>query len=138
LKTLVTLILLGCAAMAHAQAKADNKMPVVLDCSTSQNDTIGPRLCTALRDKIATSPRYEAVSGNGGVHWGLHVVSVEDGELSSQAVTITGKGENAGEVYLTTLVYITGRNRASDQADAIFAALDSNVSDLLATYSGKK
>jgi hypothetical protein len=122
--------------MAHAQAKTDSKMPVVLDCSTGPNDTIGPRLCTALRDKIATSPRYEAVSASG-VHWGLHVVSMDDGDQSLQAVTITGKGD-AAEVYLTTLVFLTGRNRASDQADAIFAALDSNVSDLLTTYNGKK
>jgi hypothetical protein len=115
------------AVSAHAQ-----KRQVVLVCTSDNEDPVGMRLCTELRDDLARSPRYHEASSNttAAPHWTIYVASipVNDSKTSSaQAVTIT-VGSTV-DYYLSNYVLVTGRDRVASQAEFILAALDKQINE---------
>lgn len=125
----------------HA-AKQAEKLPLHVNC-TAANDGIGGRFCTALRDSITRSPRFEdALSGT---RFLVHVVTldiadgeqVRKGEASVQAVTLTMDTKD-GEVYMDTMVYQTGSSRVREQADRVLSNIDGDVMSLIDAYENTK
>ena len=119
----IPMLALVLAASAHAQK---DKWAVVVNCTNEDNDIVGMRLCTAVRDEIARSPRYYEASSES-YALTLHIVTASyDDEFrttSVQAVAITMDGPK-GEYYLTNSVLITGANRVKFSAQEIVASLD--------------
>lgn len=110
---------------------ADQKIPVTIDCTVRPEDFVGQRVCSALRDALASSPRYSDGAGTE-KHWKLYVISVPDDVVqgtvmsSAQAVSLTFE-TNADELYIQTWAYITGSSITKMRADAIFAAVDDEI-----------
>jgi hypothetical protein len=121
---LATLVL-GLAAHCNAE-----KPQVYIACSVPSDDTIGKRLCTALRDAIAKSPRYrEADNLDMELHWTLHLASVKLSDLSAQSIAIT-YGSGTLLDYKANIVTVTGRDRVDQQAQTLIADLDDLVTNV--------
>jgi hypothetical protein len=59
-KTLAALLLVSCLPLL-AQTR---RTPIEIQCHPAQDDSVGQQLCSALRDIVATSPRYEELPHN--------------------------------------------------------------------------
>jgi hypothetical protein len=121
------IILLALGIVFAPSAKAQ-KSPVYVSCSIAPNDFVGPRLCSALRDAIARSPRYREV-GFTAPHYGIFLVSnvILDGTLglAAQSITLTS-GSQEFETFLNNYVLVTPRLTEKEQAETILALLDQN------------
>ena len=130
--TVRTGIILIAFLVGAAFASAE-KMGVALNCQTEDGDGTGMRLCTALRDQIAASPRYETWASKKQVHWGLGIISTTTDNtkmLSAQAVVVLVVMADDLEVYLNHYVLITGRGGVNHQAETIMAILDREIDKL--------
>jgi hypothetical protein len=103
-------------------------------CTTADGDSIGSRLCTALRDQIASSPRYTDLTTEKS-YWTLHLVSIADDvttegteNTSAEAVTltITAVGDTY-ELYVRSWIFVTGAHKAKEQAETILANTDGEI-----------
>lgn len=85
---LVTLLLICCLPLV-AQTR---KTPIEIQCTPAPDDSVGPQLCSALRDIVATSPRYEEVPHNptGYIIKVLTVSCVEDHYTAFSTVLLHG------------------------------------------------
>jgi len=135
-KTLLALTFALGTVAAHAADK--DRIPVAFDCTHANDDFVGIRLCTALRDRIAKSPRYYEVSENDATHFGIHLVSLSVSEaLSAQAVSVTVTAKTL-HFYLDTQAYTTGSDKVATQADAILAAMDDDVTEFTKAWNDDK
>jgi hypothetical protein len=125
MKKSITIFVLG-LSLSGASAQT-TKQAISIDC-TNDDDWIGKRLCTELRDEIASSPRYRETEQRADeFHWNLHIVSMRDGAAASaQAVTLT-MGRKTDESFIQSWVQVTGSERVKSQAETIFAAIDGVV-----------
>jgi hypothetical protein len=113
-----------------------NKLPIQVTCTNDNNDFVGARFCSALRDDIARSPRYEETST--GIRWRLHIVTVPDATdpkvSSSQAITMT-MATNDGDLFLQQWAMQSGADVVKDQAQTLLSAVDGQIQELLDAYS---
>ncbi len=129
MKLLGVLLLFCGLAPALGQAK---KIGIVVDCNCT--DPVGTLYATALRDQIATSPRYELAykaeekdASGKTVHYHFHlkVVTLDptnsDDGLSTviSAVLLVGN-----DTYLTQQVQSCGRSRVKECASGTLAFID--------------
>ncbi len=117
-------LLLAVAASAHAA-----KTQVEVVCKQADGDSIGMQLCSALRDVIAASPRYEYVENVKTWHWFVSIVSTTDdgNNLSSAQSVVFATGTSGVQFFIDHLVLVTGQTRINYQAHSILAALDEDV-----------
>ena len=102
-------------------------IPIYLDCKAGGADRIGLRICTALTDDIALSPRYVESNLSPGV-FVLHVGTMEVPEhpISAQSIVLTfAVGD--GEYFVDLTQAITGSGEVKDAADKIMAAVDDDI-----------
>jgi hypothetical protein len=128
IRTTLALFLLALGSVAlHAKP---SKMPIAVNCTVDTDDYIGHRLCSALRDHVASSPRYyEPEADPKAFFWVLNMVSVATEGSTSQAVELTIHTPSGTYVSAALWVYITGNEKVQSQADAIFAAVDDKIED---------
>jgi hypothetical protein len=115
-------LLLAISASAHAA-----KTIVSLECRSENNDLVGSRLCTALRDEIARSPRYREATPleiyDGIPLYGMHVSNLRiDAGLSVQSIALDKRG-----MYIGQAAFSTPEWSVKEQAAAIFAACDEDM-----------
>jgi hypothetical protein len=124
---------LGLSLVATAQAE---KIPVLLNCNTGDNDFVGKQLCTELRDDIARSPRYQFKTTDKGFHFTLYLASLPVDNTqrnSAQSVVITGDTGNDVDLYLIHYILLTGLDHVSAQARSIMASLDAEEGRILSS-----
>ena len=127
----VSFLLLGLLLSLAGSASAQ-KSAVAIQCVAEDGDTIGVRFCSALRDAVAVSPRFQNVSiGAKELHLAIRIVTTACwGDLkdscSAQSVTFTWFDRAGDEYYLSSSVLLTGKNHIKDQAEAVLASLDYN------------
>jgi hypothetical protein len=74
-------------AAAALSARAE-KFPVYVACASSPSDSIGPRVCTALLDTIARSPRHRLAADPESL-WTISVASAyAPGDWSALSVVL--------------------------------------------------
>jgi hypothetical protein len=141
MKTIATLATVALTALAHAEPKT-TKMPVMASCSTQAGDNVGERVCTALRDRIAASPRYYLVDTSKGfakdaLVYRLALITLSD---DNQPVATTDSASVLGTtmllttgdpdtpyIYMNSTVNICGSNKVAWCADSIFSSFDAEV-----------
>jgi hypothetical protein len=137
-------LLASILSLASAGAEKIPKLPVSIHCLAADDDWIGERLCTALRDGIASSPRYRETDETG---WVLLITSRgitrHDADASAQAVVLL----QPSGMYLISYVLVTGADAVEQQAKQIIAAFDQDVQGAMSdfkknarpnSYSGKE
>jgi hypothetical protein len=112
------------------------KIPVFFQCTC--DDLVGSRIATALRDLIATSPRYSKsdseFAGKGAnlfPIWSVRMVtrdSEENGTRSIMAVAVT-----RGLFFQTLSVQSCGSLRVKECAEGILADLDRQITEFTST-----
>lgn len=123
-------------AFAQAPVQAPvRKIPVFFQCTC--DDPVGSRLATAIRDLIATSPRYfksgsELIQQGGSVFpvWSIRVVTRDTDENATRsmiAVAVT-----RGLFFETLSVQSCGSLRVKECAEGILADLDRQITDFTA------
>lgn len=128
----VTALVLICLAAIAAQAKAQTptkKVGVQVYCKNSANDLVGPQICTALRDRIASSPRYFPDS-EGGPRFALHVVTTGSANDTAAAVAITVEGGKVGPTLVDLWSVSIGADRVANAVDTMFASFDADVLEI--------
>ena len=118
-------------ARVFAQAPV-KKIPVFFQCTC--DDPVGSRIATAVRDLIATSPRYfksgSEFAGQGAnvfPIWSIRMVTRDTGENASQsmiAVAVT-----RGLFFETLSVQSCGSLRVKECAGGILADLDRQITE---------
>lgn len=142
MKIVTALLLFFALAIPNLHAKpADDKWPVLVSCTIETDDYVGQRLCSALRDDIARSPRYyEVTSDEATYYWVLHIVSMttEGSSSSSQAVVLTIHMDDGTQLFLNVWTYLTGKDRVREQAETILASADTQAQGLKAAIARRK
>ncbi len=122
----------GLAALAltvPAIAYAQPRTFVEMNC-TNDNDTVGARTCTALRDVLARSPRYGlVVTGT----WVINIVSVDaladiPGEPSQTLSAISMSVSHNG-YFVSSVAEACGAKQTADCAQILYASFDKYVSE---------
>lgn len=123
------LILIAALGLAvPASSEQSKKKSVEVNCSTGNDDMTGAALCSALRDAVAASPRFELWDGTHSQPLlRIHVISMATQfGISVQSVTTTFDGDST---YLGHAVYIEGSNAVKTQAGSILAGSDQQLED---------
>jgi hypothetical protein len=122
MKSVVLTALLLATVPAGAQ---EAKMRVAVQCKVGVDDSIGARVCTAVRDGLASSPRYALVGMNAYPEMVIHITTLRESDiLSAQAVAYTFVIPPKTEDFLTLGAAQTGRDMINTTASNIIAALD--------------
>jgi hypothetical protein len=136
LTTVILSALVFTASLCHAQP---NKQPIEVTCTNEADDFVGGRFCSALRDDIARSPRYESAST--GTRWRLHVVTLSDAlakdSSSIQAVALTMQTDD-GDLFVQQWAFQSGSNVVKDQAQSLLSAADGQIQELIDAYRSSK
>jgi hypothetical protein len=108
--------------VAYAQ-----KTPVNIACQPHEGDAVGTHLCTALRNKLSQSPRYEAGSA-AGVYRILVTseITPEAPHDSVGAVAFVYKTPSCSHL-IGLEVMITGADRVEEQATHLLAKFDEAI-----------
>jgi len=118
MKKLLSVFLLSLTASAQG-----TKTPIQLDCSVQSGDTVGAQFCTAVRDVVATSPRYREVDRNRkGYKLSLATVAIEANIETAVSIALTWDG-----VLLTNTVKICGTNIVQKCALESVSGFDDDV-----------
>lgn len=130
LKPLIFLLLCSTAVFGQSVVKTGVKFTCTCE------DNLGARYATAVRDLIASSPRYELASefsGKNGttpfVNWGIRVVSVDPSAGNNGNDTVLSVVITLGQYYLTHSVQYCTSARVKDCAANAIALLDGQVSN---------
>lgn len=131
------LLFLCFSSCAFGQSKPEvmpHKIKVHLNCTCE--DVVGSKYATALRDLIATSPRYIAadnfVDGTGTTavwNYGLRIVTLDPSNGKTGVSTVIAVTITWGPIFLDSLVQTCGDEVAKSCASSTFASLDKDVSN---------
>jgi hypothetical protein len=112
-------------------AGAITLLKVSVTCST--DDSVGSRLCFAVKEKIRASRGFELVDDqtNGGTCV-IHIVSVDTGDNGNASAvatvyTVITSRPYPIEAYLTTVVHLIGTKRVEDIAEDVVADLEQDT-----------
>lgn len=102
-------------------------LKVFVQCST--DDSIGSRLCFAIKEKIRASRGFELIEDSTVGACGIHLVSVDAGDNGadsavSETYTVVSPKVAPFEVLLTSSVRIVGSERVDHVAEATMAELE--------------
>jgi hypothetical protein len=108
------------------------KERVQVICLNSDGDTVGSRVCTALRDRIASSPRYTLTNSDKDSTWGVHIasVSVEDGVTSSLSYTLTLFTNPLEEMFIASGAQFCGSTKIDSCAAALMSEMDGRIVEI--------
>lgn len=85
---LIALIAFLLSSAAFAQT---GKTPIEIGCQNKTGDTVGSELCTAIRDTVATSPRYQEVDRSPkGFQLKVITVAVSENVNTAVGMVLTG------------------------------------------------
>lgn len=113
------------AALAATTALAQSKTPLAVRCSS--HDTVGEKICSAIRDRIAESPRYYLVGDSRG--WTLNVITLDPWErsfLGGNATAVSASLVHDGR-YAGSVLHYCGGRKANDCALSILTETDNVV-----------
>jgi hypothetical protein len=122
-KIIACLVLLFSACTGSSlNAQTSTRMRVVLDCTCQQG--LGESFATALRDELATSPRYVEIPDNekNRGFWHIRVVTTKDPDSISVAYAFT-----IDDTFFTMGVSVCGKQRMSDCVQGVFTHFDAIV-----------
>ena len=109
------------------------KIPVFFQCTC--DDPVGSRIATAVRDLIATSPRYfksgsefNRQGANVFPIWSIRVVTRDTDENASRSMIAVAF--TRGLFFEALSVQICGSSRVKECAEGILADLDRQITDL--------
>lgn len=131
----VVLLCLTVGCIKSAVAQEQKKIAVKFQCTC--DDPVGSRYETAVRDLIATSPRYKAATEfienpgpNSVPNFGIRVVSLDPhrGDNLEGAETIYSVVITWGAFYYTSAIRICGSNNVQTAAQDTIALLDKYAS----------
>jgi hypothetical protein len=118
-------------AKVFAQAPV-RKIPIFFQCTC--DDPVGSRIATAVRDLIATSPRYfksgsefNQQGANVFPIWSIRMVTRDTGENATQ--TMIAVAFTRGLFYESLSVQGCGTLRVKECAEGILADLDRQITD---------
>jgi hypothetical protein len=114
------------SAVVHAETTT-----VYVSCSNGEHDPVGASFCSALKDKIASSPRYILSNKQSDFHFDISIVTVSFDANSTAASIVFGYNNPNGPLeFFTHLVQTCGINRVSLCADDIYSEMDKKVFEL--------
>jgi hypothetical protein len=118
-------------AKIFAQAPV-RKIPIFFQCTC--DDPVGSRIATAVRDLIATSPRYFKSEGDFSQQgasvfpiWSIRMVTRDTDENASRS--LIGVALTRGLLFETISVQSCGSSRVKECAEGILADLDRQVTE---------
>jgi hypothetical protein len=118
-------------AKVFAQAPV-RKIPIFFQCTC--DDPVGSRIATAVRDLIATSPRYFKSGGDftqEGANvfpiWSIRVVTRDTDENASRSIIAVAT--TRGLLFETLSVQTCGSSRVKECAEGILADLDRQITE---------
>jgi hypothetical protein len=131
----LAIILVTITAKVFAQAPVVRKTPVFFQCTC--DDPIGSRIATAVRDLIATSPRYFKSGGDFSQQganvfpiWSIRMVTRDTDENATR--TMVAVAFTRGLFYESLSVQSCGSLRVKECAEGILADLDRQITDFSA------
>ena len=113
--------------------------PIKVNVQCDGEDTIGERLCFAIKEKIRASKGFELVdvrqAESSPLGFGVHLLSLDAGEekgnMSAISVVFTLPQPTPRlDYYLTLRIMLCGLSRIDDQASAILADIDKESDNL--------
>src|SRR6202044_499433 len=126
---LVILAMMSAKVFAQAPVR---KIPIFFQCTC--DDPVGSRIATAVRDLIATSPRYFKSGGdftqqgsNVFPIWSIRMVTRDTDENASR--TMVAVAFTRGLFYESLSVQSCGSSRVKECAEGILADLDRQITD---------
>jgi hypothetical protein len=129
--TMCLAILAIMTAKVFAQAPV-RKIPIFFQCTC--DDPVGSRIATALRDLIATSPRYFKYGGDFSQQganvfpiWSIRMVTRDTDENASR--TMVAVAFTRGLFYESLSVQTCGSSKVKECAEGILADLDRQITD---------
>ncbi len=121
MKQLLIAFLLSSAAFAQ-----NTKTRIEVGCQSKPGDSVGSEVCTAIRDIVATSPRYQEADRNPDGYQ-IKVITVAVDENVSTAVSMVTLWNN---MYLSNVVQTCGVNAVSRCAQSMVSSFDDDVTSL--------
>jgi hypothetical protein len=126
------LIALLALTPSFGSGAADNgKTDLAVECHCP--DTVGQKLCTDFKNKVAASPGYRLSSGNSGYGIGVHLSCVDlwggienglAGRMSAVSVAFTIYSDKLpGEMYEDSSVFRVGKDATDEMTRKIIAAI---------------
>jgi hypothetical protein len=121
MKHMLAVLLLSSTALAQTA-----KTPIEVRCSPKPDDLVGAQVCTAIRDNIATSPRYtEVATSKNGFELTILTVSVSDHDATALAMVLT-----YDQYYVSGLVQTCGSQKVSECARGLVSSFDEDITDM--------
>lgn len=120
------LILVGQGSARAIQQDVDRRAPVFVNASVDDQDSVGARLVTAVRERLAKSALFRLVSSSqvGSLELDLVTLRATDVSIASQAICIH---VDAGLLLARHDVRTIGTTKVEQVADEIVADLDAVV-----------
>jgi hypothetical protein len=136
--TIVTAFLIAGWLVWAASAKAAGGplTDVYVECSVSENDTVGGNFCYAVKEKVRGSAAFRLAEDQPEIGVGVHVITLDPdshsesaGNRSSVAVVLTtytsvGTGPGSLEYYETAAVIDVGEDRVQSMATSVLSDID--------------
>jgi hypothetical protein len=132
----LSVLVLTFTSLSHAQEplrprtspQVGKKRPIAVSCVNEPSDFIGARFCSALRDEIARSPRYEEAST--GSRWTLYIDTTGDvlhpNGISSQAAVLTIEF-NFSEVFIQSWAFQSNAANVKGEAWMLMNRVDAEI-----------
>jgi hypothetical protein len=118
MKHLLIALLLSSPALAQTA-----KTPIEIGCQSKTGDGVGTELCTAIRDGVATSPRYQEVdSSPQGFQLRVITVAISENGATAASVILT-----YNDYYISSLVQTCGSDRVGQCARGLVASFDEDI-----------
>lgn len=113
------------AAVSHAQ----NKIAIKINCTNGDDDSVGIRYCSALRDTIALSPRYrlQTPKDTAYLQLDLNTLSISEGSDAAVALLVYSKGKFLE--YRTIWNCQIGSDRVTEVASSLLAKVDAEINN---------
>jgi hypothetical protein len=122
----------GTVLLSSSVVRAAGNRPMGIVISCDCGDIVGSRFCFALKEKIRASAGFKLQSEDDKDRWtaGAHVLCIDPdrdsatGLRSVVAMTITTTAPLTAAFYLTTIIYVIGRDRVDDMASSALSDID--------------
>jgi hypothetical protein len=121
MKHILIALLLSSPALAQTA-----KTPIEIGCNPKEGDMVGANLCTAVRDAVATSPRYIEVNANPkGYRLRVTTIPTNDKQATAASVVLTWD-----DYYMSNLVQTCGSGRIAECAQGLVSSFDEDITSL--------
>jgi hypothetical protein len=118
MKHLLIALLLSSPALAQT-----TKTPIAIGCQSKTGDGVGTELCTAIRDGVATSPRYQEVdSSPNGFQLRVTTIAVSENHATAASVILT-----YDDYYISNLVQTCGSLQVGSCGRQLVSSFDEDI-----------